>query len=120
MRSVHRDLGSDQFGCRLGGGGFAAGLEPVDGEQFVDAVVGVIGQACDQVDQVGLGIGADEAAVFDQGEEIGQTRAGGGVADEQPVLGADLERAYRSFYPEEPIMPSWRRIWEGRAGGNSA
>ena len=109
MRSVHRDLGGDQFRFGLGGDGFAAGLEPVGREEFVDALVGVIGQARDEVDQIGLGIGADEPAVLGQGEEIGQTGAGVGVADEQPVSCADLERADRACYPEEPIMPSWRQ-----------
>ena len=93
MHSARGALGFDQLGRRFGRGGGAAGGAPVGGEEFIDALVGVVGQAGDEVDQVGLGIGADQAAVFDQGEEIGQPRASVGVVDEQPVLGADLERA---------------------------
>jgi len=74
------------FGATSLASGSAAAVWPrafsqlVVREQFVDAVVGVIGQACDEVDQIGLGIGADEPAVLYQGEEIGQTGAGIGVA----------------------------------------
>ena len=45
-----------------------------------------IGRARDEIDEVGLGIDAREAAIFGQREQIGQAGASVGVTDVQPVL----------------------------------
>ena len=64
-------------------------------EQLGDALHRVIGQAGDEIDEVGFGIDASESAVFHHGEEIGQSRSGLRMADLQPVFCADLERTNR-------------------------
>ena len=89
MESDHDGSGRDRSG-----GGRARDL-PGAGQQLGDAFHGVIGQAGDHIEQEGLGIDPGEPAVFDQREEIGQPRSGLGMADLQPVLGAQFERTNR-------------------------
>ncbi len=64
-------------------------------EQLGDALHRVIGQTSNEIDEVRLRVDTGEPAVFHHGEEIGQPRSGFRMADLQPVLRAELERADR-------------------------
>ena len=75
------------------GGRQVPGGFPGVGQEFGDALHRVVGQPGDEVDEVGLGIDTGQPAVFHQRKQIGQTRAGIGVPDLQPVFRPDLERA---------------------------
>ena len=70
-------------GCNQATAAVEAEREAFQGprEQFGDGLHRVIGQPCDDIDQVGLGIDPLLPAVFDEGEEVGQTGAGAWVAD---------------------------------------
>jgi len=72
-------------------------------------VVGQLGQAGEDITQVRKGIFAVALAGDEQRVDDGDAGAGVGVADEEPVLGAELGGTNGVFYPEEPIMPSRRR-----------
>ena len=79
---------SGDSGSQSGAGGL-----PGAREQGGDGLHRVIGQPCDDIDQVGLGIDPLLPAVFDEGEQVGQTGTGAWVADRLPVLGAEFQRA---------------------------
>src|ERR1039457_3515470 len=53
----------------------------------------MVRQAGDEIDQTCLRIDFCVAAVLDQGEEVGQPGAGRWMANREPVLRAQLERA---------------------------
>ncbi len=80
-RNSHRRGNGDRMSSSLG-----------TRKQLGDAFHGVIGQASDEVDEAGFGIGALLPAVFHQGRAIRQSRAGLGMADLDPVLCSELQR----------------------------
>jgi hypothetical protein len=75
-------------GCR----GDVGGGRPVPRQQIVDAVHFVIGDAPEEVPQVGERIDAGELAGFDQAVDRRGAVAAGVGAGEQPVLAAEGNR----------------------------
>ena len=88
MESGKDEGGRNSRGC---GKGDSTSVLRSLGRQLSDALHRLIGQAGDDVDEVGFGIEAGEPAVFNEREQVGQARPGVGLADLQPVLGAGDE-----------------------------
>ena len=61
-------------------------LGPSFGDDFGDLPVGHVGQAGEDVAQIGKRINGAPATVFDEGVNDGAALAGIGIADEEPVF----------------------------------
>ncbi len=89
---------------------------PFPGEQFVEPVDGVVGDARDDVGEPCLGFDAVQPGGLDEGIEDGGAMVAGVGAGEEIVLAAEMDHhlegeagAWGVKYPA--IGMSWRRAW---------
>src|SRR5260370_40084756 len=96
MGRCGRDDGDGRGGELCGEGGSVAG-SPAPGQEVVDLLGRVGGEASEDVAQVGFGIEAVELGGLDQGVHGGGALAAVVGAGEQPVLAAEGDGAHGAF-----------------------